>query len=653
MDAGVYVDASHGSVLGTWNRDKRSHMLAEAQATVAALGCVEDVAFYYQRYLARRLSTRRYLSLELESAVLSSLGVSLSAKLGLCAHMLHDVTTSATAFQQFKVRSFSLCTGLECIRASHGLRVPVFPQKHLLAQASSAPSPSPVVSLVFRGELDVLTTSPAWPVGVSGESATVAFKLPVVLQQAADTYRAFYNEHIGSKDKRCLLWQLYEGSAVVSSSFAASKWTGDLIVSPLQMAILDLFNTNAVLTFDAIVALLAPSATPKRDAIAFRRVLSLALMSLSAPLHAILVADGAVLPEHPSMSSSWVEGVYESGARFSVNSHFSASSGVVQVHRVLSSAESGLSPSDRGALMAYRRSVIESTIVQVVKTKCSVDCDSLYRSVKLLLCDKFEVSEADVQRQLHVLVDHGIVNRELTSASGSFVHYAEFTISWPSGASGDVEESKGTGEDEAESKSAEVPLDIADITLGSLRPAGITPPSLKRMYSTDVEGVSGTLQPAEAVRVVTGDVLADSLTSTALSVAEALGVGYHEAELLCFAEKWEADAVVRAYLNDILGTRERAGLGPVGSCGGTGLVAAEELELATCAVCFDDFPPDQLHGVACGHRFCVGCWSPYLAMEVAEGRVAVTCMSHRCPMKLSSLTLRTITGDEDLHTKCK
>lgn len=62
-----------------------------------------EVAIYHSRLLARRLYTRRHLSLEQERHVLQQLGLYDSPQLSLCSVMLDDVKSSTSMFQDFKV----------------------------------------------------------------------------------------------------------------------------------------------------------------------------------------------------------------------------------------------------------------------------------------------------------------------------------------------------------------------------------------------------------------------------------------------------------------------------------------------------------------------------------------------------------------------
>lgn len=97
--AGVY---SGGALGGMWTLDHRPHVLSETVKLIQLLDCVDDVSHFYRRQLARRLSTRRYLSLAFELNVLNDLGGS-SNNMNICRKMLDDVQTSERLITGFKV----------------------------------------------------------------------------------------------------------------------------------------------------------------------------------------------------------------------------------------------------------------------------------------------------------------------------------------------------------------------------------------------------------------------------------------------------------------------------------------------------------------------------------------------------------------------
>ncbi|XP_059437764.1 probable E3 ubiquitin-protein ligase ARI8 [Corylus avellana] len=47
-----------------------------------------------------------------------------------------------------------------------------------------------------------------------------------------------------------------------------------------------------------------------------------------------------------------------------------------------------------------------------------------------------------------------------------------------------------------------------------------------------------------------------------------------------------------------------------------------------CGICFDTYPCDKIHAVACGHPFCNSCWAGYIGTAINDGP---GCLMLRCP----------------------
>lgn len=99
-DVSSYASSALG---GLWSMDRRPHLLSETVKLIRLLDCADDVGVFYRRHLARRLVTRRYLSLAHERSALDQLEREASQHLSLCQRMLDDVTTSEGLMKGFKV----------------------------------------------------------------------------------------------------------------------------------------------------------------------------------------------------------------------------------------------------------------------------------------------------------------------------------------------------------------------------------------------------------------------------------------------------------------------------------------------------------------------------------------------------------------------
>ncbi len=115
---------------------------------------------------------------------------------------------------------------------------PVTIQKYILRDLpATATSPSDVTGLVFRREVGCVVVSPAWEMGRHG---SVRFLLPRPFEAFCDSFSRFYdmcqaNSSGTGAAPRKLTWLYGEGSAVVSASLGSGLWSGDLLLTPLQV----------------------------------------------------------------------------------------------------------------------------------------------------------------------------------------------------------------------------------------------------------------------------------------------------------------------------------------------------------------------------------------------------------------------------------
>ena len=154
------------------------------------------------------------------------------------------------------------------------------------------------------------------------------------------------------------------GAVVVRA--ALPRWRGEVLVSTAQSAVLELFNAAETLTFGEIVAALTPpaaaaarggTAAVAAAAAAVRArggdislVVQAALISLVAPAHALLTialarsdkADlAATINSHTASLGGAEPLLIPAGAVVSINADFTASAGIVQLHRVRATAGGG------------------------------------------------------------------------------------------------------------------------------------------------------------------------------------------------------------------------------------------------------------------------------------------------------------------------
>ena len=94
--------------------DRRPFILSQTLRLIRVFDCAEEVAFFYRKFLSRRLLTRRFLSTDMEQSVLDALGVRAHPKMSLFSQMVKDVTRSEHLFSAFKVR-WTVCVRV-CVR---------------------------------------------------------------------------------------------------------------------------------------------------------------------------------------------------------------------------------------------------------------------------------------------------------------------------------------------------------------------------------------------------------------------------------------------------------------------------------------------------------------------------------------------------------
>jgi hypothetical protein len=69
-----------------------------------------------------------------------------------------------------------------------------------------------------------------------------------------------------------------------------------------------------------------------------------------------------------------------------------------------------------------------------------------------------------------------------------------------------------------------------------------------------------------------------------------------------------------------------------------------------CAICFEDHPPQDTRAAACGHPFCVPCWTGYAAAAVQSGPAAaldLRCPLPKCGAAAPGALLRSVLSEED------
>nr|XP_016470862.1 PREDICTED: probable E3 ubiquitin-protein ligase ARI7 [Nicotiana tabacum]XP_016470863.1 PREDICTED: probable E3 ubiquitin-protein ligase ARI7 [Nicotiana tabacum] len=58
------------------------------------------------------------------------------------------------------------------------------------------------------------------------------------------------------------------------------------------------------------------------------------------------------------------------------------------------------------------------------------------------------------------------------------------------------------------------------------------------------------------------------------------------------------------------------------------VIHLSKVKEVACGICFDNFPPDGIRSLKCGHPFCTTCWKAYITTSINDGP---GCLTLRCP----------------------
>lgn len=89
-------------------------------------------------------------------------------------------------------------------------------------------------------------------------------------------------------------------------------------------------------------------------------------------------------------------------------------------------------------------------------------------------------------------------------------------------------------------------------------------------------------------------------------------------------------------------------------------ITADEISTATatnddpdeeysCPLCCDDFKMKDTSILACGHRFCNGCWETHIMVKIKDGESKLLkCMAYKCNEALDETVVRKVTKDPNI-----
>ncbi len=158
-------------------------------------------------------------------------------------------------------------------------------------------------------------------------------------------------------------------------------------------------------------------------------------------------------------------------------------------------------------------------------------------------------------------------------------------------------------------------------------------------YGYERRGSSNVFDDDEGIVLMTDEVsLIPVMNKCAEYITEVLNIP-KEAALACLRKfKWDEQRLIQSFCDDEQKLTEGAGVYhrckvAAASDGNaertkkpkTGAIAST---MYTCQICFDDVSKDKMYAMPCGHQFCIGCWSQYIATKLEEGP---SCIGATCP----------------------
>lgn len=178
--------------------------------------------------------------------------------------------------------------------------------------------------------------------------------------------------------------------------------------------------------------------------------------------------------------------------------------------------------------------------------------------------------------------------------------------------------------------------------------------------SSTTSASSSCAKPAE-YRVLQATDLAQEQELFVKDLAQVLDIPASTAGILLRYFHWDKEKLFEQYCVDPEATRKRAGVEFLGRITTTTSLSSSHEEdkttapTTTCPICCDDFEPQDVFGVGCGHRFCKDCWDPYLTFKIKEGpgSVYTTCPQQGCGEVVTDEVFQMLVKptDFELYTK--
>lgn len=165
-----------------------------------------------------------------------------------------------------------------------------------------------------------------------------------------------------------------------------------------------------------------------------------------------------------------------------------------------------------------------------------------------------------------------------------------------------------------------------------------------------VNGLVTSTSPTEQqeYRVIASEHILTEQHSIIEEVKEMLGITDDISAALLRNFGWSKEKLIEKYYENTEKVVKDAGVVAALGKHKKTIPASPPTKTVQCKVCLETFPFSHTEGLACGHRFCIDCWAPYLKYKVLEGSTCIftTCPMNECPEMVSQCTFKKILDSE-------
>ncbi|KAK4375708.1 hypothetical protein RND71_006385 [Anisodus tanguticus] len=133
------------------------------------------------------------------------------------------------------------------------------------------------------------------------------------------------------------------------------------------------------------------------------------------------------------------------------------------------------------------------------------------------------------------------------------------------------------------------------------------------------------------------------------TISTLLSIPREAACILLRRYNWSVNKVHEEWFADEERVRKSAGLleKPV--------VPLSRVKEVVCGICFENYPPDGIISVGCGHPFCATCWKAYITTSINDGPgcLMLQCPDPSCDAAIGQDMIDTLASGEDKDKKIK